>query len=83
MCDWEYSESSCPKCSNQMAWRCCGLCEDGYWEDDDGVNGHAFERCDNCNGKGLEEWCQECGWDNVFKCFLSPRYEAEWLAKQA
>lgn len=80
--DWEYSETDCPKCHSQMAWRCCSGCEDGYVEDDDGVNGRSLEKCDNCNGTGHEEWCRACGWDNVYKEFLSPTYEAEWLAKQ-
>ena len=80
MSDWEYSESSCPKCGLQMAWRRCDQCEDGCVEDDDGVNGRALERCDGCAGRGFAEWCRGCGWDNVFKHFLSPQYEAEWQA---
>lgn len=81
--DWEYSESGCPKCHSEMAWRRCNQCEDGYWEDDDGVNGSETVRCDNCNGTGHEEWCRGCGWDNVFKHFLNPECEAAWKAKQA
>ena len=80
--DWEDSDSGCPKCGSDMAWRSCDQCEDGYWEDDDGVNGSEMTRCDSCNGTGHEEWCRECGWDNVYKHFLSPKYEAEWLGKQ-
>lgn len=81
---WEYSDSDCPKCGSQMASRRCGAigCDDGVYEDDDGINGRSLERCDECKGTGWEEWCRECGWDNVFKCFLSPKYEAEWKAKQ-
>jgi len=83
MSDWEYGENSCPKCHSEMAWRHCDQCEGGYVEDDDGINGCSLERCDNCNGKGFEEWCRECGWDDVYKCFLSPEYEREYLEKQA
>ena len=83
--DWEYGENNCPKCHNEMAWRTCSSlgCEGGEVEDHDGVNDWGPSRCDNCNGKGFEEWCRECGWDNTYKRFLSPQYEAEWLAKQA
>jgi predicted RNA-binding Zn-ribbon protein involved in translation (DUF1610 family) len=80
--DWEYGDNGCPKCHNEMAWRRCGQCEDGLIEDDDGINGRSYDRCDTCNGTGHEEWCRECGWDNVYKQFLSPKCEAEWLAKQ-
>lgn len=80
--DWEYSESDCPKCQSQMAWQRCNPCGgEGYVEDDDEW-GIGEERCDECNGQGSSEWCRECGWDDGFKCFLSPEYEQEYLAKQ-
>lgn len=81
MSDWEYGDNDCPKCHNQMAWRRCDQCEGGYWEDED-CNGVEQVRCDTCNGTGHEEWCRECGWDNVYKQFLSPKYEQEFLEKQ-
>jgi predicted RNA-binding Zn-ribbon protein involved in translation (DUF1610 family) len=81
--DWEYSDNSCPKCGASMAWRRCNQCEDGYWEDDDGINGSELVRCDNCRGRGHEEWCRECGWDNVYKEFLSPEYERAFHEKQS
>lgn len=82
MDDWEYSDNDCPKCGAQTALRHCYECGgSGRIEDEDDEWGFD-ERCDNCNGKGIEEWCRECGWDVVFKHFLSPKYEAEWLAKQ-
>lgn len=79
--DWEYGDESCPKCSNVLAYRRCAECDWDNYPDDDDEWPYAGP-CDNCNGKGYEEWCRECGWDNVFRCFLSPQYEAEWLAKQ-
>lgn len=83
MDDWEYSDNGCPKCFSDLALRRCHSCGgEGWYEDDDGINGSPNERCEDYKGKGFEEWCRECGWDNVFKCFLQPKYEAEWLAKQ-
>lgn len=83
MSDWEYSDVGCPKCCNDLAWRRCHSCGgEGSYEDDDGVNDLGFEACEDCKGTGHEEWCRACGWDNVFKCFLQPKYEAEWLATQ-
>lgn len=85
MDDWEYSDTDCPKCHSQMAWRHCMSCGGQGWvddDDDDGWDECSDTRCDDCNGRGIEEWCRECGWDNVLKHFLSPKYEAEWLAKQ-
>lgn len=73
-------DESCPKCGAELASRRCESlgCEDGIYEDDDGVNGAEYYRCDDCNGMGFQEWCRECGWDNVFKQFLQPKYEQEW-----
>jgi predicted RNA-binding Zn-ribbon protein involved in translation (DUF1610 family) len=82
MCDWEYSDRDCPKCGNQLASRRCNQCEDGRVEYDDDEGRTAYDRCATCNGTGHEEWCRECGWDVTEGCFLSPKYEAEWLAKQ-
>lgn len=85
MCDWEYTEKSCPKCSNPLARQDCPAlgCEEGYYVDEDGINGDTLERCNDCNGRGYQVWCRACGWDDAEKCFLSPQYEAEWLAKQS
>jgi hypothetical protein len=52
-------------------------------DDDDGWDECSDTHCDDCNGKGFEEWCRECGWDNVYKQFLSPEYERQFLEKQA
>lgn len=84
MSDFSEMYNECPKCDNELAVESChGLgCEDGYYEDDDGVNGAEQFRCDECCGTGTISWCKECGWDNVFKQFLSPKYEQEYLAKQ-
>ena len=82
MIDWEYSDDGCPKCHNQLAWQRCTDCGgDGYVEeDDDDILNDA--KCDACNGKGYQEWCRECGWDETYQCFLSPQYKSDWLAKQ-
>lgn len=84
MDDWEYSDSDCPKCEQQMAIRRCDSCGgEGYVEDDEDEEWGDSGRCDNCNGKGFEEWCRECGWDSNFKCFLNPEYERAYNEKQA
>lgn len=80
MSDWEFSEESCPKCGEQMAWRRCNEIGCGDDLEDDGFPAGI---CDNCNGEGYDEWCRECGWDNVTYRFLAPQYEKEWLEKQA
>ncbi len=89
MSDWEYSDESCPKCGQQMATRSCDVigCDDGYIDeyDDDPINfaeGESYERCSECRGTGIHEWCRECGWDNILKHFMSDEYEQAWLAKQ-
>jgi len=68
-----------------MSYRRCSCfgCDDGEYLDEDGINGDEWMQCDECCGLGYEEWCRECGWDNVFKCFLSPKYKAAYEAKQA
>jgi hypothetical protein len=80
--DWEYSDDDCPKCGEQMAYRDCYECEDGVWEFTD-CNGTEYVRCDSCGGNSYYEWCRECGWDNVFNCFLSEQYEKEFYEKQS
>lgn len=80
--DIEEAEESCPKCHSDLSWRSCSQCEDGEWEDTD-CNGTEYYKCDNCDGMGFHEWCRECGWDNIFNRFLSPKYEQEFFAKQA
>jgi hypothetical protein len=84
MIDCDIEDEGCPKCGETLAYRRCEAigCEDGMYEDDDGVNGVEYYSCDDCLGLGYQEWCRECGWDNVFKCFLQPKYEQEWLEKQ-
>lgn len=84
MSDWEYSDDECPKCGATLAYRPCNPCDrNGYWVDEDSdPDWPDSGRCDVCNGKGYEEWCRECGWDVTYGQFLSPQYEAEWLAKQ-
>lgn len=74
--DWEYSESDCPKCYNQMACRSCNECGgEGWVEDDEDDEWADSGQCDNCQGLGFEEWCRECGWDETFGRFMSPQYE--------
>lgn len=83
MTDWEYSDSSCPKCGAQLATRSCNGCGgEGYVEDDDGVNGLSYDPCDTCDARGHQTWCRGCGWDVNYNRFLSPQYEAEWKAKR-
>lgn len=83
MDDWEYSDDDCPKCNAQLAHRRCNElgCEDGHIEDDD-PEWPSRDKCDGCNGTGHQVWCRECGWDVTYGQFLSPQYEAEWMAKQ-
>jgi hypothetical protein len=78
MSDWEYSDEYCPKCNSQLAERRCDLlgCEDGEI-DLDGLTGE----CDECSGSGWLVWCRECGFDVTNQEFLSPQYEAEFLAR--
>lgn len=90
MSDWEYSSISCPKCGNTMATRDCDVigCDDGYIDeaDDDPINfmeGESYERCSECRGTGCHLWCRECGWDDIFKHFMSPEYEQDWLVNEA
>jgi len=84
MIDWEYGDNDCPKCSSQLAWRHCSTCGGQGWIDDEDEWDECSDlRCDTCNGKGIEEWCRECGWDMNYNCFLSPQYETEWKAKQS
>lgn len=89
MDDWEYSERQCPKCQSEMRTRECNDCggegfrddlyeEDPLWYDEDDT-----EPCHTCAQKGHETWCGECGWDDTYRQFMSPDYEAAWLAKQA
>jgi predicted RNA-binding Zn-ribbon protein involved in translation (DUF1610 family) len=80
--DYEESDRDCPKCGAQLATRRCDEigCDGGRI--DEGFTWGVEERCDRCNGRGHLEWCRECGWDMNYSQFLSPQYEAEWLAKQ-
>lgn len=82
--EWIDDFKACPKCSGELTVRQCGAlgCEDGEYLEEDGINGDSYERCDDCNGSGLAQWCKSCGWDDVLKCFLSPKYESEWKARQ-
>ena len=82
MSDWEYSDSDCPKCSEPLANARCDECEDEQCLDEDDWEWPFPEHCDKCNGKGVLEWCRECGWDMNYRQFLSPQYEAEWLMNQ-
>ena len=89
MDDWEYSDYDCPKCGELMAYRPCSalFCDDGYCDDSEGdplnfSEGESYSTCGECRGTGYEEWCRSCGWDNVFKRFLSLKDKAEWEAKQ-
>lgn len=84
MNEWIDDFRSCPKCNGELTVRTCQAlgCDNGEYLDEDGINGDSWERCDECMGHGYERWCKGCGWDDVFKSFLSPRAEAEWKAKQ-
>lgn len=83
--EWNDDFRACPKCSSELTVRQCHTlgCDDGEYLDEDGINGDSWERCDDCQGTGYERWCKSCGWDDVFKCFLSPKYEAAYNDHQA
>lgn len=88
--DWEYTDLYCPKCGEQMSRRECDVigCDDGFIDeyDDDAINfapSEEYRECSECRGQGSHEWCRDCGWDNTFQRFLQPKYEQEWLEKQA
>jgi hypothetical protein len=81
--DFEESNRDCPKCGETLAERSCDAiyCGGGTVEDPDD-DWRKPEPCDECNGTGFQVWCRSCGWDVTDGRFLSPRCEAEWLAKQ-
>ena len=83
MSEFSKMYDECPKCDNELAVEDCHEldCDDGSYEDDDGVNGVEYLPCLECRGTGTISWCRECGWDARHKCFLSPKYEREYLAK--
>lgn len=82
MSDWQHSDRDCPKCNNQMATQDCASCfGEGFFDDEDDDWGD--DTCFDCKGRGFEEWCRECGWDAIHRCFLDHKYEKEWLKKQA
>lgn len=81
--DWEYSETECPKCQSQMAFRGCNGCGgEGWLDDDEDDEWGSSGSCDNCAGKGFEEWCRDCGWDNTYRRFMGPQYERAFQEKQ-
>lgn len=59
----------CPNCHHYPTRaRACIHCDDGWLDEyeDDPVNyapGEEYERCQECNGSGIERWCPECGID--------------------
>lgn len=75
--DWDYSDENCPKCGSQMAETDCLQigCEDGWYTDEDGINGNSEYSCPDCRGTGCLIWCKECGWDETFQCFINQEQE--------
>lgn len=69
MNDYDIIDEPCPKCeNNQTHWQGCDElgCENGLIdisEEDYEVEGTTYEKCQCCNGKGIEHWCPKCGYD--------------------
>jgi len=69
--DYELDDVACPKCGHSPTHsrRCTQLgCNDGYidmHEHDDPLwyDEGEEEKCDECNGTGVEKWCPKCGFD--------------------
>jgi hypothetical protein len=85
--DWEYSGKNCPKCHAGMRERMCDRCDgEGFLSEDpddwEGFGPQDGDPCGECARTGWEIWCGECGWDETFKQFMSPDYQAAWEAKQ-
>jgi hypothetical protein len=69
--DYDFDDTACPKCGQCPTHsRHCDVigCDDGWINQHDyddpinfGVND--VERCDACNGTGIQRWCPKCGYD--------------------
>ena len=67
MDDFDYSDDSCPSCRySQTHFRNCDDCENGRIDISDEnfeVEGTTYQKCETCNGHGIEHWCPKCGYD--------------------
>jgi hypothetical protein len=65
-CTETESQHACKKCHNEMFWRECYNCEDGYSDHDCGedccccLDPEPNVRCDICRGKGGWFQCSLC-----------------------
>ena len=70
----EENDVTCKECGySPVHYRdqCPSWCEDGYFDDSDGIflkPGTNLIKCDECDGKGFLRWCPECGNSKHF-CF--------------
>lgn len=75
----EQSDDLCIKCGELMVHMLCNDCggdghteygelheQDPLWYDEDDVR-----TCDECRGLGHHVWCQQCGWDHLWQCYLN------------
>jgi len=79
-----FSEIICPECGHHPTrWRHCNRikCEDGridLYRENAVLHpygpGKKYRTCGRCNGKGIIQWCPECGEDlNKHDDLQSPR----------
>lgn len=64
--DWEETGEYCPQCGGAIRIQSCETCGgegelDLYEEDAINFSPGETEYCEDCSGKGLEEWCPNCG----------------------
>ncbi|WP_036488023.1 hypothetical protein [Myxosarcina sp. GI1] len=62
--DVQKSETECPKCGYYLVWQQCQVidCNEGYIKDDDPFWDSEIQICEDCQGTGYLEWCQNCGY---------------------
>src|SRR5262245_43750299 len=80
--DIEIGEAQCPKCGADTRSRECRSCDDGFSDSDHDCGEDCCNcldpepgRCSECGGKGWFNWCPECGWDLIEKCYINGRDE--------
>lgn len=74
----DYCDETCQKCGHHTVTLCCNPCggegctepgelyeEDPLWYDPGDIR-----TCDECRGHGHHQWCQSCGWDVLWGCYL-------------
>ncbi len=65
-CDWEETGEFCPQCGGSFRVRSCEICSgegeiDLYEEDAINFSPGETEYCEDCHGRGFDEWCPNCG----------------------